>query len=362
MLKSKKIIPAILIPVIIMTVTAVYASNIIPINQSLHELKRYVDGNLNMQSFNAEQIHLKARRDEAERLYNESRKQTALLKNQLDMLNHDLTQREVRERRQKLIEKHMLQLEYYDVTLLIKRLELSQEELELVNKQIIVEQEKLNQGDSTQLAVDNLMSNRRRVENEILDITNRIEIGKKAIETRLNRRQAVHPKPVFTIPVSVIHTDPYTLVELKSSHKGNNLELKRLRAFVVSHDDLISSLKDYVGENDQAYILAISERTVAQLEAETLTQRLDIYIENRYGEYRNSVESYKTHNERRSILNSQLAILEAKYHNGEISELQYLSDRFVVLTGLNEVYAANAKKINAISLMNLIENGIVQGN
>jgi len=350
MLKSKKIIPAILILVIIMTVTAVYASNVIPINQSLYELTKYVDGNLNMQSFNAEQVRLNARRDEAERLYNESRKQTALLKNQLDLLNHDLTQREVRKRQQKLIEKHMLQLEYYDVALLIKGLELSREELELLNRQIIVEEEKLNQGDSTQLAVDNLISNRSRVENEILDITKRIQQGKKAIEARLNRSRAVHPEPVFTVPVSVTNTEPYTLVELKSRHKGNNLELKRLRAFIVFHDDLISSLHDYIGENDPAYILAISERTVARLEAEALAQRLDIHIENRYSEYRNSVEMYITLNERRSILNSQLAILEAKYHNGEISEIQYLSDRFVILTRLNEVYVANVEKINAISL------------
>ena len=358
MFGRKKIILMIIILFVAMAVTAAYAAELMFVNQPLEDVKRHVDRNLNMQSLLSEQAVLDARHKEAIRLYNESKKQTAIFRNQLDRLNHDRVRQLDMERQQRLVEEYMLQIEYYNVALLTRQLNLAQEELEVINKQILVEEEKLAQGDSTQLTVDTLRNNRRRVENEIVELNSRIKQGKDAVAARINTDAGIAPEPLFTIPSRVPYTGQYIFEEIKTRQKNNNLELSRLRAFIGFHDILISSLRNYVGETNPTYLLSVSERSIMQLDVEILMQRIDIYAKTQYYAYRQSIENYKTRHERKSILDSQLIILEAKYQSGEISELQYLIDRFAILSELNEVYTANVAKINAIARMNLIENGI----
>jgi len=351
--------------VIVMTsiaVTGVYAAGRIYTNRPLDELKRYVDNrNLNIQVVDTQLMLLDARHSETTRLYNESKKQTAILKNQIDRLNHDRMQHPKKMEQQKLIERHKLQIEYYRVCLLIKRLELTHRELELTENQIIVEEEKLNLGDSTQFAVDDLRNRQRQVQENIVNLIDSIKQGENTLKARLNERTDVQFDPLFVIPSVVDVRVDYTLEELKTMCRNNNLSIIQLSAYIGFDNTLISSIGNYVGTSDPAYSVAVSERSSLKVELELLNQQIDIYVEGQYNAFKQSHSIFDTLQERKGILNRQLDLLTAKFDVGDLSELQYLTERFLILKMMNDVYVANVELINALSVIDLIENGIIMG-
>ena len=123
------------------------------------------------------------------------------------MIKFDKAKYPKKKEQQWMAEKHQLQVEYYNVCLLIKQLSLAQSELEVLNKQISVEQEKLNQGNSTQLTVDDLNSRKRIVQDKITSLSQRDE-GKNALKTR--REHNVQFDPSFSIPSTVDGSDTYS--------------------------------------------------------------------------------------------------------------------------------------------------------
>lgn len=360
MIKNKRFVSIMVMVTLIITVAGVYAAGRIYTNKSLDGLKEYVDNsNLSLQVVDSEQQVLESSYNEAYRQYNESRKQTALYQNQLDRLNFDKSSYSKKKEQQQMIEKYQLQVEYYNVCLLIKQLSLGQGELELVEKQIAVELEKLNQGNSTQLAVDDLNSRRRIVQDKITNLNQSIDTGKNALKARLNETANVQFDPSFAIPSSVDSSDTYSLSTLRIKCEDNNLSLLQANAYIGFHNTLISSLKACAGEGDYSYGTTISERSRLQADANVLKQKLDAYVEQQYNAFKQSLARYSSAKEREDILSRQLEVLKTRYDNGDISELQYLSDKFQVLKELNDGYGSIVGKINAVSLINLVENGIM---
>ncbi len=363
MFKNKRFISIVVIVTLGIAVTGVYAAGRIYTNKTLDDLKGYVDNsNLNIQVVDSEQQVLESRYSETLKQFNDSRKQTALFQNQLDRLNFDKTQYQKKKEQQQLVEKYQLQVEYYNVCLSIKQLTLVQSELEVVNKQISVEQEKLNQGNSTQLAVDDLNSRKRQVQDKIISLTQSIDEGKNALKSRLNENTDIQFDPSFTIPSTVDGSDTYSLSALRKKCEDNNSGLVQTNAYIGFHSNLISSLKSCIGESDPSYGTAVSERSKLQADGNVLKQGIDTYVEEQYNSFKQSLVSYTTTQDRKDILNRQLDVLKMKYDNGEISELQYLSDKFLVLKELNDGYRSNVGKINAKTLINLIENGVILQN
>ncbi|HEY9062507.1 MAG TPA: hypothetical protein VIO64_18705 [Pseudobacteroides sp.] len=360
MVKNKRFVSITVLVMLGIAATGVYAAGRIYTNKSLDDLKGYVDNsNLNVQVVDSEHQVLESRYSETIKQYNDSRKQTALLQNQLDRLNHDKTWYPKKKEQQQMVEKYQLQVEYYNVCLSIKQLLLAQSELEVVNKQISVEQEKLNQGDSTQLAVDDLNCRKKIVQDIIISLNQSIDEGKNALKSRLNETTAVQFDPSFSIPSTVDGSDTYSLATLRKKCEDNNIGLLQTNAYIGFHSSLVSSLRTCVGESDPSYGTAVSERSKLQADANVLKQQIDTYVEQQYNIFKQGLISYSTTQERKGILNRQLDVLKTKYDNGDISELQYLSDKFLVLKELNNGYNSIVDKINAKTMINLIENGII---
>lgn len=360
MVKNRRFIPIVVIVTLGIAVTGVYAAGRIYTNKSLDDLKGYVDNsNLNIQVVDSEQQVLESNYNQTLKQYNESRKQTALYQNQLDRLNFDRTQYAKKKEQKQMIEKYQLQVEYYNVCLSIKQLSLAQSELEVVNKQISVEQEKLNQGNSTQLTVDDLNSRKRIVQDKITSLNQSIDAGKNALKSRLNETTDVEFDPSFTIPSIVDGSDTYSLSTLRKKCEDNHLGLLQTNAYFGFHSTLISYLASCVGENDSSYRTALSERSKLQADANVLKQSIDLNVEKQYNTFKQSIASYSTFQERYNVLNKQLDVLKTKYDNGDISELQYLSDRLAILNELNKGYSTIVAKIDAKTVVNLIDNGII---
>jgi uncharacterized protein YxeA len=361
--KNKRFVSVVVIITLGIAVTGVYAAGRIYTNKSLDDLKGYVDNsNLNIQVVDSGQQVLESQYSETLKQYNDSRKQTALFQNQLDRLNFDKAQYPKKKEQQQMAEKYQLQVEYYNVCLSIKQLSLAQSELEVLNKQISVEQEKLNQGNSTQLTVDDLNSRKRIVQDKIASLSQSIDEGKNALKTRLNETTDVQFDPSFSIPSTVDGSDTYSLSSLRKKCEDNNIGLLQINAYIGFHSSLISSIKSCVGESDPSYGTAVSERSKLQADANVLRQQIDTYVEQQYNIFKQNLTTYSTTQERKGILNRQLDVLKNKYDNGDISELDYLSDKFLILKELNNEYSSIVDKINAKSMINLIENGIILQN
>lgn len=360
---NKHFISVFILIILGITVTSVYAAGRIYTNKSLDGLKEYIDdSNLNIQVLDSEYQVIESQYSEVLKQYNDSRKQTALIQNQLDRLNFDKAKYPKKKEQQWMAEKHQLQVEYYNVCLLIKQLSLAQSELEFVNKQILVEQEKLDQGDSTRLAVDDLISIKHIAQDKITNLGQSIDEGKSALKSRINEATDVKFDPLFGIPSTVDGSDTYSLSSLRKKCEDNNIGLLQINAYIGFHSSLISSLKTCVGESDPSYGTAVSERTKLQADANVLRQQIDSYVEQQYNNYGQCLTTYFTIQERKGILNRQLVVLKNKYDNGDISELQYLSEKFLVLKELTNEYSSIVDIINSKSMMNLIENGIILQN
>jgi len=360
MYKNKRLLSIVIIATLGITVSGAYAVGRIYTNKTLDDLKGYVDNNnLNIQVVDSEQQMLESNYNETLKQYNESRKQTILYQNQLDRLNFDRTQYTKKKEQQQMAEKYKLQVDYYNVCLSIKQFSLAQSELEVLNKQISVEQEKLKIGKSTQLTVDDLNSRKRIVQDKITSINQSVDSGKNALRSRLNETTDAQFDPSFSIPSVVDGSDIYSLSALRKKCEDNHLGLLKTNAYIGFHSTLISNLASCVGENDLSYRSALSEKSKLQADANVLKQSIDSGVEKRYNAFKQSIVSYLTFQERYNVLNKQMVVLKAKYDNGDISELQYLSDRFTILNELNNGYNTIVAKINAKTVVNLIENGII---
>lgn len=360
-LKMNKIGITTLILVLGMLVTVAYAAGRIYTNKNLDDLKSYVDnGNLNIQAVDSEQQVFESQYNDLIRQKNENLKQSALLQNQIDRLGFTKTQYSKKREQKQLVEKHQLQAEYYNVCLLIKQLSLAQSELEVASKMVSTTEEKLAQGDATQLDVDDAKSKKKQVEDKIVSLSQSVEQGKSALKARLNENSNVQFDPNFTIPASAEDSGSYTLEGLRKNCADRNLQLLQINAYIGFHNILMASLKACVGENDTSYSTALSEHSKLQVDADILKQQIDQYAEKQYNSLKDYSLKYATMISRKTILQQQLDNLSTRYSNGIISEISYLSSKYSVLKEMLDVDNAIVAKLNAASLVNLIDKGIIQ--
>ncbi|WP_163193612.1 TolC family protein [Clostridium thermarum] len=359
MIKRKKIIAVTIGLIMMFSVTTAYAAGRVYSNKNLDDLKQYVEtDSINVQVIDLEKKAIESQYYEAYKQLVEYKKQTAIQQNQVDRLYFQMGQYQKKLKQQKLVEKYQLQVQYYNICLLMKQLNLAKSELELINKQIEVEEEKLNQGLSTQLAVDDLKSRKKLASDNITSITNAIELGKSEMKVKLNENKDVVFDPNFVIPTDVQGEDTYNLSTLTSKCKENNLQLAEINANIAFQSVLVNSIKSYVGDGDSSYIAVNTELSNLLLNKETVDKELSLYVEKQYNSFKNSLNNYNSMIQRKDILNRQLTVIDEQYNAGQISQLEKLTQRYSVLQELLDVDKAIVDKLNAITVMELVEEGI----
>jgi outer membrane protein TolC len=359
MIKNKKFTAAVAGVAVLFSVTTAYAAGRVYSNKNLEDLKQYVEvDSLNVHVVDAEQKALESQYDEAFRQLMEYKKQTALQQNQVDKLNFQKGQYQKKRKQQQLVEKYQLQVQYYNVGLLMKQLTFTESELELINKQIEVEEEKLNQGLSTQLTVDDLKSRKKLTSDNIVNLTASIELGKSEMKAKLNENKDVVFDPNFTIPAEVQGEDTYSLATLITKCKENNLQLVETNLSIALQTGLNSTIKGYIGESDSYYMALEAELSKLLLNADIINKNLSLYVEQQYNSFKNSLNHYNSMIHRKSILDRQMIVIDEQYNAGKISQLERLSQRYSVLKELLDVDKAIVDKLNAITVMGLVEQGI----
>lgn len=360
MIKKKRYIPLVAVVLVLATATtAAYAAGRVYANKNLEDLKQYVEtDSLNIQIVDVEQRILEGQYNEADKQLKEYKKQMALQQNQVDKLNFQKLQYDKRRSQRKLIERYQLQVQYYNVCLLMRQLDFAQNELELINKQIEVEEEKLKQGLSTQLAVDDLVSRRSLASDNITSVSRAVELGKSEMKVKLNENKDIVFNPNFTIPSEAAGQDSYTLTGLTNSCKSNNLQLIEANAYAGYQNALADSIKSYVGETDSAYLTVSAELMKMRLSATAIDQSLGLYVEQQYNSFRDSLNHYNSMIGRKAVLSRQLQVIEERYNAGQISQLDRLNQRYNVLKELLDVDKAVVDKLNAGVMIGLVEQGI----
>lgn len=344
----------------LLMVTSVYAATRVYTNKSVTELQAYLEtGNANLQVVDAEQALSQSKYLESVKLYNDARKQTALLKNQMDRLNYDNQLFPKKREQQRLLEKHRLQVNYYSVCLAQRSLEVIESELAMLAKQILVEEEKLLQGDSTQLKVDELKQKKIQAETTKAATQATIEQNKNLLRASLNATTEQAFDPAYVIPESAEGTDSYDSAQLKKTFKDRSLSVLQLKATIGLYDPLLTSLKECVGEADLTYGQTQSEKAKALADLQVLNQTIDAYVERSYNQYKQALANYTVQQANKGLNLSKQVVLNTKYASGDISELQYLTEQYLLKKEMYGVNAAIVDKINAQSLMVLLINGMI---
>jgi hypothetical protein len=332
---------------------------------SLIDLKGCVDtNNLNIQEIDSQQQILLSNYNQTLQQYNEyvsigNLQEAAILKNQLDQENFDISQYSQKQSQQKLTQEYQFQVNYYNVCLSMQQLQLNQSQLNLVNEQIIVEEEKLKQGTSTQLNVDQLSLNKQKILDQISTLNNTISLDQDVLKTELNQPLNIQFSPSFIIPDTVDNSNTYTLLTLTQACENDNLNLLEDNAFIGFYGTLATSLSACVDQSDPSYCNAVAEKSNTQIQADILRQQIDISAEQQYDEFSECLAAYNTSNQEKNVLNEKKLVLNAQYTSGSISELDYLTDNFSILQQLNAELSDTVNLINARTCIVLVQNGIL---
>ena len=335
-----------------------YAVHKMKPSMTLDDVKESVsDSSLSRQVFDAEQQVIESRYDEALKQYKDNQKQAAILQNQLDKLALDKGQYSIKKQQNQLIEHHQLQLEYCRIALLMKQYELAQNELAVMALHVSVEQAKLDQGSSTQLNVADCKSKKKKLENMLLNLLHKIEEGKCTLKQRLHANTVLDC--LFVLPLTVEIENNYTVLELKKTCAERYIPLLQANAYRQLQDTLRCSLASSVGESDSAYRTAVAEKAKMDLNTRQLVQNMERSIDAQHQAFTHSLALYKTVQQRQNMLNKQLDVLKIKFDQGELSKVDYASDKLLVLKELYNIDTENVNLIGMKSRMELIENGIV---
>ena len=360
-MKLKKTGFILALPIFFALASMVQASGKTDSDKTIEELKQYIDeNNLSVKSEDSEYLVQESKYKELLEQKSETQKKTILLQNQIDRLDYLKGQHSDKRNQINLSEKHQLQKEYYNICLLINELDIAQNELKMLEKKENETKEKLKQGDVTQLEVDESTSKRKQAETKVDSIKYSVDNEKNNFKMHLNKKTGEKSSPKFSIPAKVVDKFNYSLEALKKNCCDKNLQLLQLNAYVKYHDKLIENLKSNFGQDDTSYQVAFSERSKMQVDADILKQKIYQYIEKQYNNFKSCKINYDFNVSRRPILIRKLENLRIKYEEGIVSEADYLLSQNQILKELAELDSAIVELINANSVMNLIDNGIVQ--
>lgn len=339
--------------VMVMLISYVYASERVNTNNSLDELKTYVE------SSNLEITNTDAEQQQIENEWKESLKQAALLNHKIERLNFTKSQFAKKKANQLAVQKYALQLDYYNICLFIKQLELLQSQLAVVHLQIKVEETKLKNGLSTQLNVDELNNQKQGIQSRVEQTNSSIAMNKSNLKAKLNEATTTAFDPSFTIPSLLTDTTSFSLQSLKDNLSGNILELTEIKANISAQTNLISKLRTILHENDSYLLSAKSDLNKLQVGESLLKQKINLYIEQKYNSYSDATSSYITLVATKTIAAQKLVVLATKHQTGAISDLEYEIGKYENTKQQVDVYKAIVTQLNAKSVVDLANQGVL---
>ncbi|MDR2360798.1 MAG: hypothetical protein LBD85_05925 [Oscillospiraceae bacterium] len=257
----------------------------------------------------------------------------------------------------KALAEYELQTRYYSVFLLTKQNELLNAQLELLTAQIRVENTKLTYGDSTQSDVDALMVREIAV--------------RRAVEANAEAAEAI--KGIITEKTATSAADINTTLEITSAELAYIPQLDYLQQQLVNENAsaveyrltvrnkrrLIGYIDDSPARTDAMADSAEAEYNLAVAQEELYCAGLrqsavDVYVRYLSAKAAYSPETY-------ALMANRLAAAQSAYQHGEISELELLSQQASIREQLYTYYENAAAFRNAITELQMAEQGVLVG-
>lgn len=332
--------------------SGVAVSNIDTNNKGIDDLKNLIpDDNAGIQGVDNDQQSLEAQ-------YKAAYKQTAALEMSLEQMSLNKVLYTNKRNNQKVIEKYILQVNYYKTCLLIKQKEILNNQLEVLNLQITVEQTKLAQGNSTELNVRDLTNQKAVLVNSISEISDNIELSKNNLKAALNMDFDDAFTPSFSIPSVSTTALGYTLTTLKADCISKNVDVLTADNNIKAQSNYILKLKLVFSDTESEVIGAKSDLSKMQMNENVLKKSLTSYVKQAFSQYNQSVPKVQTANERNGILNDQLLVIETNHQLGNTSDLEYQQQKYDVNKQLYDINSTLVDYLNIKTLVDLIDRGI----
>ena len=242
------------------------------------------------------------------------------------------------------------------VTLLNENLSLLEENLNLLDKQIIAEETKLQYGESTQYTVDYAYASRDAAQQNYNACLAQIDYEKQMLSYQI---EGDVYSISYTIPDELYESNNRYLAQYQEALINNNISMKEHEMTVEGQKLLAESLKNIGGSNDTYYLEAMAEYNSLFAQKDEYKEQLLLYAIKIYNE-NNKIESeYQASISKKDALMEQRNILSVMYEQGEISELDYLSNNYEISKSLFEIKSALAAKANSLFSLDLLYEGIV---
>ena len=290
--------------------------------------------------------------------YRTTYKQIANLEKSIEEINLNQALYTNKRDNQIVVEKYMLQVNYYKTFLLIKQLDLLNSQLSVLNLQIVVEQTKLAQGKSTALNVRVLTNQKALLVNTISEISDNIDLSKNNLKATLNMDFEDAFAPVFTIPAVSTTAIGYTLSNLRDACIARNVDVLTLDNKIKAQLNYIQKIKLVFVDSESEVTGAKSDLAKMQLNETTLKKALTIYVKQAFSQYNQTVPKVITANERNAILKDQLLVIETNHRVGDTSDLEFEQQKYEVSKQLFEINSLLVDYLNVKTLVELIDKGI----
>jgi outer membrane protein TolC len=300
--------------------------------------------------YDAQQEELNVQRSDLSRQIAVLDSQSGSLSFQRDAITAQIEQ-------ERMLAEYQLQIQYYNVCLLIENGLLLDRQTAMLDKSLQVEQTKLALGETTQNAVDVLQAAKTAATQTSIANRSQIEYGKAAINLMIDAGGVTDSS--FVIPESIDEKSDLDIDTLQNRLVNNNYSVKEQNNAVANQLALSEALRAIGGQNDPYYLEAAAQASLLSAKAEAYKSQLLAYAGVKYSEYVAAEAQYSAMVAGRSALLDQLGILDALFSHGEISELEHLSGRYDVQKSLVEIKTAIVAKANSLSELDLLANGIV---
>jgi hypothetical protein len=257
---------------------------------------------------------------------------------------------------EKQVAAYKTQVSYYRIAILYENLRLLDEQLRLLDKQIEVEETRLMLGESTQNTVDFMYASRIAAFQNHNSYLAQIAYEKELLALQIDYNIYMI---VFEIPDTISKHNTRSASELQDNLVRNNISMLEQEDSAENQRLYAESLRNIGGVDDPYYREAISQYHLLVVQKNAYKEQLQLLASNKFSECIMIEAQYQAAISSRSALLEQRTILDVMYHQGEISELDYLTSRYEVDRSLLEIKTAIVGKANNLLELDMLIEGIV---
>ncbi|KAB3534725.1 TolC family protein [Alkaliphilus pronyensis] len=283
-------------------------------------------------------------------------KQEASMMKNLEMMVLEDQQADIKKQNDIELLKYQLQKDYYQLLILKEQRDLLEKSIANIDMQLNVEKTKKELDLTTELAVNNLETQKINLELSIEKLDNSIEQAIEKLKTDLNIEVSDNIDILFELP-GAVSIKKYKLENVLKGFMEQSLDLKKVERLTEVNAEIVEKLQIAYEEDDTEYLISVYEADEAELNEKQTKRDFEHLVKSLYFRH-NQLGSDLVQQLRNKLLaDEKMLQLEVQYKTGVISKLQYNLQKQEIDQAIFDYKKAMIDYINTDTELQLAEKG-----